>query len=115
MNRREAIENTTDELAKLMASEGRLIESGFVGLMSAAYPNGVGDDQKSQLRQSFFAGAQHLFGSIMGIMDDDSEPTAGDFKKIDLIDHELQAWIHEFKHANNISDPDIGPVIGTKQ
>jgi len=114
MSRREDIEKVGDELAKKMADEGRLIEAGFLGLMAAAYPDGVPDNQRKEIRQAFFCGSQHLFSSIMRIMDEGVEPTANDVNKMDLIDQELEGWLHQFMHDNNITDPDIGPTIGEK-
>ena len=59
--------------------------------------------------QAFFGGAQHLFGSIMSILDPGHEPTERDMRRMDLIAHELEAFIHEFMQRNGITDPDIGP------
>lgn len=112
MNRRETIEHITNEIGKKLADEGRLIEAGFAGLMAVAYPNGAPVNQRKEIRQAFFCGAQHLMSSIMGIMDDDADPTENDLRKMELIDQELQGWVHQFKHDNNITDPDIGPEIG---
>jgi hypothetical protein len=49
------------------------------------------------MRWVFFAGAQHLFGSIMGIMDPGEEPTDADLRRMDQIDVELKTFIAEFK------------------
>jgi hypothetical protein len=68
-----------------------------------------------ELRMAFFGGAQHLFGSIMGILDPGEEPTEQDMRRMDLISHELETFIVEFKQRHGINDPDIGPPQQTKQ
>jgi hypothetical protein len=45
----------------------------------------------------FFAGAQHLFSSIVTILDPGEEPTDADIHKMDLIDRELQKFAREFE------------------
>lgn len=61
-----------------LVDKGKLIEAGFVGLRLAAIPEDAGKTQLEEMRNAFFAGAQHLFGSIMGILDDDREPIEAD-------------------------------------
>lgn len=53
--------------------------------------------QRSECRIAFFAGAQHLFGSIMGILELEAEPTENDLRRMDAIDRELKAYIEQFK------------------
>jgi hypothetical protein len=61
----------------------------------------VADDappiQIEEMRNSFFAGAQHLFASIMHGLDPDKEPTEADMRRMDLIDAELKRFITEFE------------------
>jgi hypothetical protein len=53
--------------------------------------------QIDECRIAFMAGAQHLFGSIMAIMDPEAEPTEADLKKMDLIDRELRTFADEMR------------------
>lgn len=115
MNRREEIDKAAKAFVKKMVDEGRLIEAGWVGFQLAAYPDGTEDEQGRQLRWAFFAGAQHLFGSTMDFMDPGTEPTADDLRRMSLIEHEFRAFLHEFKEAHGITDPDIGPIEETRQ
>src|SRR5690606_29496803 len=89
--RREAIGKIADRIAGHYVDRGLIIEMGFAGLISTAYPDweAMPKDQLDQLRSAFFAGAQHLFGSIMGILDPGEEPTERDLRRMDLINHEL--------------------------
>lgn len=89
-------------LAKAAADKGLLIEAGWLGMVGHTYPNGTTPEQFDQLRAAFFAGAQHLFASIMGILDPGQEPTDADLSRMTLIQHELDAFIQDYKkqHAH---------------
>lgn len=109
--RREAIGKAADAIAGHHVDRGKIIEIGFAAMIEATYPGWqkMPKQQLLDLRMAFFGGAQHLFGSIMGILDPGHEPTERDMRRMDLIAHELEAFIHEFKQRNGITDPDIGP------
>ena len=83
---------------------GKVIEVGFTGLLLAAYPNGVPENQRRELRNAFFAGAQHLFASIMVVMDSDREPTPRDLHRMSMIHEELEAFIKGFEAENLHTD-----------
>jgi hypothetical protein len=44
------------------------------------------------MQKAFYAGAQHLWGSLMSGLDDDREPTEQDERRMALIDAELEAF-----------------------
>lgn len=115
--RREAIGKIADLLAGHYVDRGHIIEMGFATMVAAMYP-GWQDMPKQQLddlRSAFFGGAQHLFGSIMGMLDPGSEPTDRDMRRMDMIAHELNAFIEDYKQRHGITDPDIGPEPQTAQ
>ncbi len=115
--RREAIGKVADKIAGHFVDRGKIIEIGFAAMIQQSYPDWqtLPTDQRDQLRTAFFAGAQHLFGSIMGMLEPGTEPTEKDLRRMDLIAHELSAFIAEYKQRNNITDPDVGPEEQTKQ
>ncbi len=84
----EALEQWTKQLA----DEGKLIEAGWVGYQLAVLPPNAPQIQIDECRQAFMAGAQHLFHSIMSILDPGADPTDADLRKMDLIDKELTAF-----------------------
>jgi hypothetical protein len=93
---RAEIERIATELSKRLASEGRLIEAGWAGYRLLVLPQDASQIQIDECRTAFMAGSQHLFSSIMVILDPgDSEPTDADLKKMDLIDKELRAFARE--------------------
>ena len=84
--RREAL----DRLAVELADQGRLIEAGWTILLRTCIPSDAPDAQVREMRLAFMAGSQHLFASIMTILDPgDEEPTVDDMQQSDLIDAEL--------------------------
>ena len=81
-----------ERLTKTLAAEGKLIEAGWVGLRIAAIPPTASPVQLESMRMAFMAGAQHLYASMMSMLDDDQEPTEADLTKLDKINAELQAY-----------------------
>jgi len=81
-------DNLVVGVAKKLADDGKLIEAGWVGLRSTIDP-AAPQVQVDEMRLAFMAGAQHLFASIMGILDPGEEPTEADLRKMDMIGAEL--------------------------
>lgn len=115
--RRKAIEDAADAAAGHFIDRGKIIEIGFYSMIHATYDEWktMSPEQLRQLRMAFFGGAQHLLGSIMGTLDPGTEPTERDLMRMTLIQHELDAFIEEFKQHHKITDPDIGHAPETKQ
>jgi len=57
------------------------------------------------MRKAFFMGAQHLYASIMGILEPGAEPTDKDLDRMGLIHNELEAFRME---VTNIHKPGRG-------
>jgi hypothetical protein len=70
----------------------------WVGLRLACIPLDASEIQLDEMRNAFFAGAQHLFSCLMDIMEPDAEPTDKDLARMDLIDQELRAFIRDFEN-----------------
>lgn len=85
-----------EKLSRELVDKGRLIEAGWIGLRIAAIPLDSPPIQIEEMRNAFFAGAQHLFASIMSILDPGEEPTDADLARMDLIDKELRAFINDY-------------------
>ena len=86
-----------ERLARELTDKGKLIEAGWVSLRLAAIPLDASSVQLDEMRNAFFAGAQHLFGSMMSIMEADAEPTENDLRRVSLINDELLAFIQTFE------------------
>jgi hypothetical protein len=76
---------------KRLADEGKLVEAGWLGLRIAAALENAPADQLREMRLAFLGGAQHVFSSVMNVLDPGSEPTEADLKRMDLIADELAA------------------------
>lgn len=83
-------------LSKELTDKGKLIEAGWISLRLAAVPLDAPAIQLEEMRNAFFAGAQHLFSSIMTILDDGPNATDKDLNRMDLIDKELREFIEDF-------------------
>lgn len=86
-----------ERLSRELVDNGKLIEAGWVGLRIAAINDDAPALQLTEMRMAFFAGAQHLFGSIMSILDPGEEPTDADMDRITKIAEELETYVAELK------------------
>jgi len=86
-----------EKLTQGLTDAGLLIEAGFVGLRHAAMAKDATELQVKEMRMAFFAGAQHLFASIMTIMEADAEPTEKDLARMSQIQDELDRFIKDFE------------------
>jgi hypothetical protein len=84
-------------LTRKLADDGRLIEAGWVALRIAVVPHDAPPEQLASMRLAYMSGAQHLFGSIMSVLDAGDEPTEADMRRMDLINAELTAFTEELR------------------
>jgi hypothetical protein len=101
---REELEKMVDALIKKASDKGQLIEVGWLSLRLVYDPK-ASESQVETLREAFFAGASHVFTSIMTVMDSDREPTAQDLRRMALIQSEIQEFISEFRFKHNLKVP----------
>lgn len=86
-----------EKMSADLVDQGCLIEAGFQALRAMALSPEAPALQVSEMRMAFFAGAQHVFGTIMNVISEDDEPTATDFNRLSLIDAELKRFIADFE------------------
>lgn len=86
-----------ERLTKQLADEGKLIEAGWVAMRLVAIPLNAPANQLHEMRLAFMAGAQHLFGSMMGLLDPEPTVTLDDMRRMDLIHQELEAFRRELE------------------
>jgi hypothetical protein len=96
-NKSDEMQVLLDRLTKELVDQGKLIEAGFVALKLAAVDRHAPPIQLQEMRLAYLAGAQHLFFSIMGILEPGLEPTEKDLQRMDLIHRELEAATVELK------------------
>lgn len=93
MTKEELIRQLASQLTKEASEEGRIVELGWRSYEIMVLPVGAPEIQKRECRLAFFAGAQHLFASLMVIIDSDREPTAEDLNRMMLINKELNRFV----------------------
>lgn len=92
-----AMRKLIGDITNQLLDEGRLIEAGWMGMRHMAIRPDAPEVQVVEMRLAFFAGAQHLFGSMMGAMSPDAEPTEKDLERLSLIEKELARFVSEFE------------------
>lgn len=86
------------QLTKRLVDQGKLMEAGWMALRSNDVLAGQWTGPMLEVsRISYMAGAQHLFASIMAMMDPGVEPSADDLRRMDLIAAELNKFTKELK------------------
>jgi hypothetical protein len=78
-------------LLKKLTDEGKLVEAGWVGLRLAVGLENAPADQLREMRLAFLGGAQHLFSSVMNVLEPGAEPTDADLQRMNKIADELDA------------------------
>lgn len=91
-------EKLLKDITKRLTDEGKIIEAGWEGLKlcGGMSPNAT-QAQLEEHRMTFFAGASHLFASIMAMLDSGTTDTPGDLSRITKIHIELQKFEREFQ------------------
>jgi hypothetical protein len=79
-----------DDFGREFIERGKLVEAGYAGYKIMFPALNIRSDEA---RRAFFAGAQHLFSSIMNFgLDEGTEPTESDLRRMDAIARELKAF-----------------------
>jgi hypothetical protein len=86
-----------DAICRALINQGKLIEAGFAALRFISIPADAPEIQIEEMRNAFFAGAQHLFATINSILDPGMEPTANDLNHMSMIQTELDEFILRYK------------------
>ena len=80
------------QLTRELMDQGKLIEAGWVSLRLAAIPLDAPAIQLEEMRKAYFAGAQHLHASLMTGLEEGTEPTDADMRRMSLIAAELEEF-----------------------
>jgi len=100
-------ENVDDEivieLTKELMNKGRLVEAGWLSLKLMAFSE-ASPAQQEAMRNAFFAGAHHVFNSIMATLDPGEDATKADENRLTMLDTELQSFITEFAAKYGVED-----------
>jgi hypothetical protein len=97
MSNHEITRADVDEISRKLADEGKIVAAGWVGCRLALVPPTATGAQVEDMEMAFMGGAQHLWASIMSILDPQDEPTTADLRKMSLIDKELRDFALRLK------------------
>jgi hypothetical protein len=86
-----------EEMVKRLADEGKLLEAGWVAMRRSPLLSHASGPMLEISRISYLAGCQHLFTSIMAMMDPGVMETENDLRRMDLIAKELDGVTQELK------------------
>lgn len=92
-------ERALEELSRRLADDGKIIEAGWASLCALAIPPDAPPVQINEMRRAYMAGAQHLWATVLTILEPGSEPTAKDLARMDLISRELDTFAAELEAA----------------
>lgn len=89
----ELTQKMVDDFGRKMIEQGLIVEAGWHGYKMIFRVPSFHEETE---RRAFFAGAQHLFSSIMNSgLDEDAEPTDADLRRMDNIANELKKFEKE--------------------
>ena len=91
-----------------LADRGKLLEAGFEALLAHFFPAGVGEQQRRDLRMTWFLACDHLFFGVMGVVSDGIGVTDRDIARMTGITDEIEQFKREALGAS-------GPAPGRTQ
>lgn len=92
-NKARMIERVASGVTAKLVDEGKLVEAGFAAFADFVIAKDAPPIQREEMRLAFMAGADHLFSSIMNVLDPgDAEPTERDLRRMNSIHAELENW-----------------------
>jgi len=75
-----------------MTDRGKLLEEGFQALITHFYPQGVGEQQRRDLRTCWFLACDHLFFGVMGAMSEGTATTERDLARMAGVADEIEQF-----------------------
>lgn len=94
---KDAIRALHDRIINDAADDNQIIAAGWYALRKMAIPETASAIQLSEMRKAFYAGAQHLYASIMNMLDPGAEPTERDVERMAGIHDELNRFVEKLK------------------
>jgi hypothetical protein len=79
-------------IADSWADKGKIIEGGWRAYEHLVLPPDASDTQRAETRKAWFLGAEHIFSTIMMVMDPGEEPSDRDLARMSKLHAELEAF-----------------------
>lgn len=91
-SKRRLLHRAATDLTRELTDKGKLIEAGFAAFAKFVISPDAPPVQLSEMRLAFMAGAEHVWSSMLNMLDEDREPTVDDMRRMDMIQRELDEW-----------------------
>src|SRR5262245_37800692 len=91
------VHDAANEFAREAIKQGLLIKAGWIGYKMMVLPPDAPQVQIDECRLAFYAGCQHLWGTLTNILDPEADVTDDDVSKMDSINNEMLAFYAEIK------------------
>lgn len=78
-----------------LTDRGELLNAGFEALLAHFYPQGVGEQQRRDLRACWFLACDHLFYGVMGAMSEGPKTTDRDIARMAGVEDEIAQFRRE--------------------
>lgn len=85
-----------DALNRELADRGQIIEGGWKAFEILSLQE-CSELQRTEMRKAYFFGAQHLWATVMNILEPGEEPTELDMERMSKINAELDRFVEEIK------------------
>lgn len=90
-----------EKLTKSLADQGLLVTAGWTACANMLTNESTPAKTEEKLRQAYFMGAQHVFASMINMVEEGDEITDKDMRRMEFLQIELQAWEAAYKKAQN--------------
>lgn len=104
MKRKLNLSDAIDHATKALVDKGLLIEAGWTSLRMMSMPQNAPQVQIDEMRNAFFAGAHHVFFSMMAVLDEGDDVTEQDLNRVSQIHAELDRFLAEFKRHHGMDN-----------
>ncbi len=91
------LKKVTQVVVRQLTDDGLVIEAGWRSFVVACKLQDAPENQLTQMRAAFFAGALHTFHSIMTLLEPGQEATSKDVARLDEIWAELDRFNKELE------------------
>lgn len=88
---------TVKTFVQELTRQGKIIEAGWLSFRYMVIPDNASDVQITETRRGFYAGATHLFQSLMAGLSDGSEVQPEDEERIAAIAGEIEGYLEELQ------------------
>jgi hypothetical protein len=91
------------KLTNDLTEQGLLIEAGWLSCRAASLPRDASAKVLDLGRMFFFAGAHHVFNSVMFAFDDGDVATDADMNRLDKVKDELDRFIEKWAKEHGVN------------